>query len=170
MSRRKIIISAVLLMVFTFCVTTAGFLYLLKVHTGDLVSKMQFFRAVQIVKSKYVEDVPMDQLVAGAVKGMVDSLGDPHSVYMDAKMFKDFMIETEGSFGGVGIVVGVKDKLLTVVSPIEGTPGEQSGIKSGDQIVKIDGQPTAELALDEAVNKIRGPEGSSVVLTIKRGS
>lgn len=170
MSRRKIIGSAILLVLLTFSATTMGFFYLLKVHTGDVLSTVQFFRAVQIVKSKYVEDVPVDQLMAGAIKGMVGSLGDPHSIYMDAKMFKDFMIETEGSFGGIGIVVGVKDKMLTVVSPIEGTPGDQAGIKSGDQIVKIDGQLTKELALDEAVNKIRGPEGSSVVLSIKRGN
>ncbi|MBU2699214.1 carboxyl-terminal processing protease [Sporomusaceae bacterium BoRhaA] len=170
MSRRKIIGSAILLVLLTFSATTMGFFYLLKVHTGDVLSTVQFFRAVQIVKSKYVEDVPVDQLMAGAIKGMVSSLGDPHSVYMDAKMFKDFMIETEGSFGGIGIVVGVKDKMLTVVSPIEGTPGDQAGIQSGDQIVKIDGQLTKELALDEAVNKIRGPEGSSVVLSIKRGN
>jgi carboxyl-terminal processing protease len=170
MSRRKIIGSAILLVLLTFSATTMGFFYLLKLHTGDVLSTVQFFRAVQIVKSKYVEDVPVDQLMAGAIKGMVGSLGDPHSIYMDAKMFKDFMIETEGSFGGIGIVVGVKDKMLTVVSPIEGTPGDQAGIKSGDQIVKIDGQLTKELALDEAVNKIRGPEGSSVVLSIKRGN
>jgi len=170
MSRRKIIVCALLLVLFTFSATTAGFFYLLKVHTGDVLSTVQFFRAVQILKSKYVEDAPMDKLMAGAIKGMVDSLGDPHSIYMDSKMFKEFMIETEGSFGGIGIVVGVKDKNLLVVSPIEGTPGEQAGIKSGDLIVKIDGQLTKDLALDEAVNKIRGPEGSSVVLSIKRGS
>ena len=126
-------------------------------------------RALQVVKSRYVEDVSVDTLMAGSIKGMVNSLNDPHSIYMDNKMLKDFMIETEGSFGGVGIVIGTKDKLLTVVAPIEGTPGEKAGIKSGDQIIKIDGQDTKDLALDEAVNKIRGPEGSKVVLTIKRG-
>ena len=112
----------------------------------------------------------MDTLMTGAVKGMVASLGDPHSVYMDQKMFKEFMIETEGSFGGVGIVVGVKDKMLTVVSPIEGTPGDKAGIKSGDRIIKIDGQDTKDMTLDEAVSKIRGPEGSQVTLLISRGS
>ena len=170
MSRRKLIASAILLVFCTFVVTTAGFLYVLKVHTGDVLSSLQFFRAVQVVESKYVEDVPLDKLMAGAIKGMVESLGDPHSLYMDAKMFKEFMIETGGSFGGVGIVVGVKDKKLLVISPIEGTPGEQSGIKSGDQIVGIDGQPTKDMPLDGAVSKIRGPEGTTVVLSIKRGN
>ncbi len=169
MSRRKIIFGAVLLVLVTFLTTSAGFLYLMNAWSADVVSTVRVLRALQVVKARYVEDVPVDTLMAGSIKGMVNSLNDPHSIYMDAKMFKEFMIETEGSFGGVGIVIGTKDKLLTVVAPIEGTPGEKAGIKSGDQIIKIDGQDTKDLALDEAVNKIRGPEGSTVVLTILRG-
>jgi carboxyl-terminal processing protease len=153
-----------------FMATAGGMLYLLRLGSDDVVGTAKFFRALQIVKSRYVEDVPMDTLMTGAIKGMVASLGDPHSVYMDSKLYKEFMIETAGSFGGVGIVIGVKDKLLTVVSPIEGTPGEKAGIKSGDKIVKIDNQETKDMALDEAVNKIRGPEGTQVTLTIVRGS
>ncbi len=170
LSRRKIIIGAILLVVFTFTATAGGFLYLINGNSKDVVSTLKFFRAVQIITSRYVEPVPMETLMAGAVKGMVNSLGDPHSVYMDAKMYKEFMIETEGSFGGVGIVIGVKDKMLTVVSPIEGTPGEKAGIKSGDQIAKIDGKDSKDMALDEAVGKIRGPEGSTVTLSIRRGN
>jgi carboxyl-terminal processing protease len=169
LSRRKIIFGAVLLVLVTFLTTSAGFLYLMNAWSSDVASTIRVLRALQVVKARYVEDVPVDTLMAGSIKGMVNSLNDPHSVYMDAKMFKEFMIETEGSFGGVGIVIGTKDKLLTVVAPIEGTPGEQAGIKSGDQIIKIDGQDTKDLALDEAVNKIRGPEGSQVALTILRG-
>ena len=169
MSRRKLVYGAVLLVLVTFLTTSAGFLYLMNAWSSDVVSTLRVLRALQVVKSRYVEDVSVETLMAGSIKGMVNSLNDPHSVYMDAKMFKEFMIETEGSFGGVGIVIGTKDKHLTVVAPIEGTPGEQAGIKSGDEIIKIDGQDTKDLALDEAVNKIRGPEGSQVVLTIKRG-
>jgi len=156
--------------VFTFTATAGGFLYLLNGNSTDVLSTLKFFRALQIVTTRYVEPMPMETLMAGAVKGMVTSLGDPHSIYMDAKMYKEFMIETEGSFGGVGIVIGVKDKMLTVVSPIEGTPSEKAGIKSGDQIAKIDGKESKEMALDEAVSKIRGAEGSTVTLSIRRGS
>lgn len=159
---------AILLVAFTFTATAGGFLYLLNGNSADVLSTLKFFQALQIVKTRYVEPVPMETLIAGAIKGMVNSVGDPHSIYMDAKMYKDFMIETEGSFGGVGIVIGVKDKVLTVVSPIEGTPGEKAGIKSGDKILKIDGKECKEMALDEAVGKIRGPEGSSVTLSILR--
>ena len=169
-NRRKLFIGAILLVVATFVLTAGGFLYLLNAGSADVVSTLKFFRALQIVKARYIEEVPMETLMTGAIKGMVNALGDPHSVYLDAKMYKEFMIETEGSFGGVGIVIGVKDKVLTVVSPIEGTPGDKAGIKSGDQILKIDGQDTKDLALDEAVNKIRGPEGSQVTLTIRRPS
>lgn len=170
MSKRKIIVGAILLVVFTFVATAGGFFYLLRLGSDDVVSTLKFFRALQIIKSRYVEDVSMDTLMTGAVKGMVGSLGDPHSIYMDPKMYKEFMIETEGAFGGVGIVIGVKDKLLTVVSPIEGTPGEKAGIKSGDRIIKIDGKDTKDMALDEAVNQIRGPEGTQVTLTIQRAN
>jgi len=168
LSKRKIIIGAILIVVLTFTATVGGFLYMLKFDSSEIAGAMKLFRAMQIIKSRYVEDVPGSTLMNGAIKGMVNSLGDPHSIYMDAKMYKEFMIETEGSFGGVGIVVGVKDKMLTVVSPIEGTPGDKAGIKSGDRILKIDGQDTKEMALDQAVSKIRGPEGSQVVLTISR--
>lgn len=169
MSRRKIIFGAIAIVVATVLLMSSMFVYLLQSTLGDAAGAIRLFRAMQIIKARYVEDVPVDTLMTGAIKGMVNSLGDPHSIYMDAKMYKEFMIETEGSFGGVGIVLGAKEKVLTVISPIEGTPGEKAGIKSGDEIVKIDGQDTKGLALDEAVSKIRGPEGTQVTLTIRRG-
>lgn len=169
LSRRKIIFGAIALVVATVLLMSGLLVYLLQSTLGDAAGAIRLFKALHIIKSRYVEDVPVDTLMTGAVKGMVNSLGDPHSIYMDPKMYKEFMIETEGSFGGVGIVLGAKDKVLTVISPIEGTPGEKAGIKSGDEIVKIDGQDTKGLALDEAVSKIRGPEGTKVTLTIRRG-
>jgi len=170
LSRRNVIIGAILLVVFTFTATAGGFLYLLNGKSNDIVSSFKFFRALEMVKERYVEPVPMETLIAGAVKGMVNSLGDPHSIYMDAKMYKEFAIETEGSFNGVGIVIGMKDKTLTVISPIEGTPSDKAGIESGDQIIQIDGKDSKDMALDEAVSKIRGVEGSTVVLGIRRGN
>jgi carboxyl-terminal processing protease len=160
---------AVALVAATFLLTAGTFFYLLQSWTGDAVGAVKLFRVIQQVKARYVEDIPVETLMNGAIKGAVGALGDPHSVYMDKRMYREFMIETEGSFSGVGIVLGVKDKILTVVSPIEGTPGDRAGIKSGDQIVKIDGHDTKDMALDEAVSKIRGPEGTQVVLGIRRG-
>lgn len=142
--------------------------YLTQMNPEELAATLKLFRAVQVVKGQYVGTAEGSLLMTGSIKGMVNSLGDPYSVYLDPKMFSELMLETKGSFGGVGIVLGVKEKQLTVVAPIEGTPAEAAGIQSGDLIIKIDNQDTKDMALDEAVGKIRGQEGSKVVLTIQR--
>ena len=135
-SRRNIIIGAILLVVMTFILTAGGALYLFDQMVPDVNGALKLMRAMDVVKSRYIEVVTPETLMNGAIKGMVNSLGDPYSIYMDAKMYKEFRMETEGSFSGVGIVISVKDKMLTVVSPIEGTPGEKAGIRSGDQILR----------------------------------
>ena len=160
---------AILLIGVTFILTAGGALYLFRQMVPDTTGAIQLIRAMDLVRSRYIEQVPVETLMNGAIRGMIGSLNDPYSIYMDAKMYRDFRMETEGSFSGVGIVISVKDKQLTVVSPIEGTPGEKAGIRSGDQIVKIDGKDTKDLALDEAVSRIRGKEGTEVVLTLRRG-
>ncbi len=169
MSKRRLYAGAAAIVAATFLLTTGMYYYLLQAWTGDAWDAVKLFRVIGQIKARYVEDVAVHTLMDGAIKGAVGSLGDPHSIYLDKRMYREFMIETGGSFGGVGIVIGVKDKILTVVSPIEGTPGDKAGIKSGDQILKIDGKDTKDMALDEAVSKIRGPEGSQVILTIRRG-
>jgi carboxyl-terminal processing protease len=163
------VIGAILLVTLTFLATAGGALYLFDRMVPDTTGAMKLMRAIDVVRSRYIEEVPIERLMSGAIRGMVNSLNDPYSIYMDAKMYKEFRMETEGSFSGVGIVISVKDKSLLVVSPIEGTPGEKAGIRSGDQILKIDGQDTKDLALDEAVGKIRGKEGTDVTLTLRRG-
>lgn len=168
-SRRKIVVGAILLVMVTFTITAGGALYLFGQMVPDTTGAIRLMRAVDVVRSRYIEEVPVETLMNGAIKGMINSLNDPYSIYMDAKMYKEFRMETEGTFSGVGIVISVKDKQLIVVAPIEGTPGEKAGIRSGDQIMKIDGKDTKELALDEAVGKIRGKEGTDVVLTLRRG-
>ena len=144
--------------------------YLSQMNPDELAATLKLLRAVQVVKAQYVGKVDGGNLMTGSIRGMVNSLGDPYSVYMDPKMYSDLMLETKGSFGGVGIVLGVRDKRLTVVSPIEGTPAEAAGIQTGDQILKINGQDTKDMALDEAVSRIRGPEGSKVTLTLQRSA
>lgn len=167
--RSQVIIGAILLVFVTFSATIGGMLYLVGMDSGDFAALIRLQRTMRMIRTQYVEPVDSDTLMQGAIRGMVKSLGDPHSLYMDEKMYKEFMMETNGSFGGIGVVIGVKDKMLTVVAPIEGTPGEKAGIKSGDQVLKIDGKETKDMALDEAVGKIRGAEGTQVVLTLRRG-
>ncbi len=168
-SRRNLILGAILLVGVTFILTAGGALYLFQQMVPDTTGTVKLIRAMDVVRNRYIEPVSADTLMNGAIRGMVGSLNDPYSIYMDTKMYREFRMETEGSFSGVGIVISVKDKQLTVVSPIEGTPGERAGIRSGDQIIKIDGKDTKELALDEAVSKIRGKEGTDVTLTLRRG-
>lgn len=167
--RRNIVIGAVGLVLITFILTSALFISIFRTQLASVSDTGKFVRVLAIIKSRYVEEVPVANLMSGAIKGLVEGLNDPHSVYMNAKIYKEFQIETEGSFGGVGIVIGLKEGAgLTVIAPIEGTPGERAGIKSGDVILQIDGQDTKEMHQDEAVAKIRGPEGTQVTLTIRR--
>lgn len=168
-NRRKIIIGAVGLVFATFILTSSLFIYLFQTQAASVADTGKFIKVLAIIKARYLEEVPVAHLMSGAIKGLVEGLNDPHSIYMDEKIYKEFQIETEGTFGGVGIVIGLKDgKTLTVIAPIEGTPGERAGIKSGDQIVQIDGQDTKDMNQDEAVAKIRGAEGTQVTLAIRR--
>ena len=126
-----------------------------------------FAQALDIVAEQYVEAKSIKNLVYGAVQGAVGSL-DPHSSFMTPEEFKELQVETKGKFSGIGIEITLKNRILTVVSPIEGTPAFRAGIKAGDQIVKVDGTPTKNLSLTDAVRKIRGSKGSRVTLTINR--
>lgn len=126
-----------------------------------------FAQALDLVGQNYVEVKPTKDLVYGAIQGVVSTL-DPHSSFMTPDEFKELQIETKGRFSGIGIEITLKDRILTVVSPIEGTPAYRAGLKAGDQILKINGTPTKNLPLTEAVKMIRGPKGSKVTLTINR--
>jgi len=129
-----------------------------------------FFEAISIVRSEYIEkNINIEQLVQGAIKGMLLELDDPYSRYLDPISFQRerenlFM----GHFDGLGIIVTIVDNQLTVISPIEDTPAYQAGIKAGDNIMQIDGEPTKSMNLDDAVNILRGEKGTLVTLTIQR--
>ena len=168
MSKKKIIVGAVILVIVTVASTLAGVCYFLGLNFNGAAGTMRLLTAIQFVQKQFVNDVENEQLINGAISGMMDSLNDPHSVYLDQKMYKELMAHTEGSFGGIGVVMGLKDKEITVVSPIEGTPGAAAGIKTGDKIVKIDGVDAKEISIEQAAAKIRGEVGTKVVLTIRR--
>jgi carboxyl-terminal processing protease len=119
------------------------------------------------VKSSYVEPVTDKKLAEGAVKGMLAAL-DPHSSYMDAKEFKEMMVQTRGEFGGLGMQVTMENGFVKVVSPIDDTPAAKAGMKPNDLIVAIDDAPVADMTLEEAVDKLRGPIGSQVKITVRR--
>lgn len=126
-----------------------------------------FTEVLSIVKKNYVEDIKTKDLIYGAIKGMLNSL-DPHSSFMSPEGYKEMQMDTKGEFGGIGIQIGIKDGILTVIAPIEDTPAYNAGIKAGDKIIKINEQSTKDMGLLDAVNKMRGPRGTSVKITIMR--
>src|SRR5512141_1526525 len=114
-------------------------------------SKLKLFGDVlSIIQSSYVEEVNIDNLVRGAVNGMVQTL-DPHSSYLTPDMLKQVEVETRGAFGGLGIEIGVKDGMLTIIAPIDDTPASRAGLKAGDVIVKIENDATREMTINDAV-------------------
>ena len=169
-SFKKNIFKIIVIITVTVLVVLNGLYFGLGFNKVGVVNTIKILGIYSLINKSYVNDVVSDKLVAGMIKGMVESLGDEHSIYLDKKMYQEMLMKTEGYFGGVGIVLGVKDKDLTVVAPIEDTPGFLAGIKPGDIIVAIDQINVKELSLEEAVNKIRGAQGSTVVLTIKRSA
>ncbi len=127
----------------------------------------KFTRVISIVEQYNVDDVTIEELMNKALDGMMKNL-DAHSNFLTAEQYEKLQIQTKGSFGGLGITVGVKDGALTVIAPIEGTPADKAGLKSGDIILKIDDQSTLDMTIDEAVSIMRGEIGTPIDLTIVR--
>lgn len=126
-----------------------------------------FADVLSLLQREYVEETKSKDLIYGAIKGMLETL-DPHSAFLPPQMFKEMQEETKGRFEGLGIEITIRDGVLTVVSPIEDTPAYRAGIQAGDQILRIDGEPTKNLSLMDAVKRMRGPKGTKVTLTIMR--
>jgi carboxyl-terminal processing protease len=126
-----------------------------------------FTEVLSIVQNQYVDEVPPKDLIYNAIKGTLRGL-DPHSSFLDPESYKEMQVETSGSFGGLGIEITLKDDILTVVSPIEGTPAYRAGLLTGDRIIKIDGLSTKDMQLPDAVKRMRGKPGTKVTITIVR--
>jgi carboxyl-terminal processing protease len=140
------------------------------VLTDDTYDSLRpLIQSISLIKANYVDEskTKQQELVYGAIKGMVATL-DPYSQFMDPQSFKDMKQDTQGSFGGLGIEIAIRDNQLTIITPIEGTPAFRAGIQPGDLIMKIDGKTTEALALTDAVHKMRGVPGTKCVLTVRR--
>ena len=167
--KKRFTITVVLISIFV-----AGALFLngsggeVKADTKDVYKNIEVFTEVlRQIEKNYVDPQDPQKLIYGAIKGMVRSL-DPHSSFLTKEEHQELMMETKGSFSGIGIEITVKDNILTVVSPIEDTPAYKAGVKAGDKIIKVEGKSTKDMTLLEAVKKIRGPKGTQVKLTIAR--
>jgi len=159
---------ALLFIVIVFFLIISGSSQNVVADTEEVYKNIEVFSEVlRKVEKNYVEGTDAKALIYGAIKGMVETL-DPHSSFITPEDYKELMIETKGSFPGVGIVITVKDKVLTVVSPIEGTPAYEAGMKAGDQIIMIGDRSTKDISIREAVKLIRGPKGTKVKLTVRR--
>ena len=132
-----------------------------------LAAYEKFVNVVNMIEMYYVDKIDTTTIINKALKGLLPNL-DAHSSYLDKKSFKTLKIETSGEFGGLGIVVGMKNGVLTVISPIDDTPAFKAGIKAGDIILKINNKATLDMSLDEDVNLMRGKPGTKITLTIVR--
>src|SRR6266436_3008851 len=130
-----------------------------------------FSYVMERVRKDYVDGQKLtyQDLVYGALKGMLSTL-DPHSEFMEPEKYKELQSDTQGVFGGLGIVISMKDNYITVVAPIEDTPGFKAGILSGDRILKIDGRSTEKMSLPDAVKTLRGEPGTEVTISAFRPS
>lgn len=168
-SRKKFLVNIILISLFV-----GGALFLngnggvVKADTDEVYKNIEIFvEVLRQIEENYVEPQDPGDLISGAIKGMVRNL-DPHSSFMTKDEHSELMLETKGSFTGIGIEITMKDEILTIVSPIEGTPAYKAGIKSGDRIIKIEDESTKDMSMMEAVKRIRGPKGTKVNLTIAR--
>lgn len=140
------------------------------VHQPGTMDFSLFWDAYGKLQEKFIspEKIDNQKIVYGAIEGMASSLGDPYTAFFNPTDGQRFQQDLSGSFQGIGVEVGIRKSQLTVIAPLDGTPGQKAGLKSGDMIFKIDGKDTANMTTDEAVNIIRGAKGTEVTLTIFR--
>ena len=149
---------------------TGGWLLQRGIEHGsvDYVGARLFDNVLAHVANQYVDSIPMAELYTKAAAGMVDELGDPHSVYLSGRRLGTLTESTTGNYAGLGIQIDVRNGWITIISPLPGTPAERAGIQPGDRIVAVDGKSTQGYTPDEARETLRGPEGSKVSITVDR--
>ncbi len=146
-------------------ITVAGLVVAKAANVRDTM--LLFQDVMQKIRDEYVDQVDLEKLIYGGIRGMLNTL-DPHSQFLTKKQYDDLMVSTHGSFGGLGIEIDIRNDWLTVIAPIEGTPAHQVGIIGGDRIVKIEGKSTRGITMTDAIQKLRGPKGTDVTITIQR--
>jgi len=172
--KRKIIFSVSLLillgMVFSAGFYFGGYKKVCEVCPPSDIDFSLFWESWKVLEEKFVDKTKFDvqKMIYGAISGMVESLGDPYTVFMTPPESKKFTEDVKGSFSGIGIEIGIKKEQLVVISPLEGTPAQKAGLKAGDSILAINGTSTFGITTDEAVGVIRGERGTEVTLTMNR--
>ena len=173
MNKSRVVLSGIII---SLLVSSALFVGLVanetqKVKPNSQENKLESFkklrRIMAIVEENYVDELSFDEIANKAIDGLLSNL-DAHSTYLNKKKFDDLRANTDGEFGGIGITVGLKDGALTIIAPVDGTPGDKAGLKSGDVIIKVNDKSTIDMSIDDAVNLMRGAPRTKVELTIVR--
>ncbi len=159
--------SVLVAMVLSFILSPAILAKEAKKEESRLDSYNKLRKVIGTVEKYYVDELTLEQIVDKAIDGLLSNL-DAHSSYLNEKKFEELKIQTNGEFGGIGITIALKEGALTIIAPIEGTPADKAGLKSGDIILKIDNESTLNMSIDEAVNRMRGKPNTKVQLTIVR--
>ena len=168
MSKNKIFVYIILTALVSSILTITGICLLLELNAGRAANLARLFCAMHFIEDHYVDSVDYTKMIDGAIGGMVHSLGDPHSIYLDQRLYNQIKSDTSGSFGGIGVYMGFKNGGVQVMSVMPNSPGEQVGLKAGDSILAVNGTPVTEIAPDEVALKIRGESGTTVDLLIHR--
>ena len=166
--KKKIIIAILISALASSILTVAGICILLNLDGKGLLNIGRLIGAMNFIESHYVQEVDKNELVDGAISGMVKSLDDPHSIYLEPKLYSRLKADTSGSFGGIGVYMGFKEGNVNVLSVMPDSPGEKVGLMAGDLILAVDSQPVTEIDPSEVALKIRGKVGSDVELLIHR--
>lgn len=156
-----------IVMILSFLSSSVSLAQETKGEESRLDSYNKLRKVIGTVEKYYVDKLTLEQIVDKAIDGLLSNL-DAHSAYLDEKKFEELKIQTNGEFGGIGITIALKEGALTIIAPIEGTPGDKAGLKSGDIILKIDNESTLNMSIDDAVNRMRGKPNTKVQLTIVR--
>lgn len=164
----KLVLFSLLLLVILALAFGSGFTLGSQSSPGSSEGKAVLTQAWDFIFNDYVDQARLDDsaLSQAAIKGILEELDDPYTSFLDAESFKLGLSSLHGEIEGIGAQVGIREEQLTVIAPIAGSPADQAGVKAGDVILEVDGQPTSEMSLAEAVLKIRGPKGTAVVLLI----
>ena len=166
--KKKTIFFGIAIAIFSSLATLCGLAAILGLDIPQLAQLSRFMATLRFVQLRYVDEVNDEALINGAISGLMKSLDDPYSLYLDPKMYKRMQDQTSGQFGGIGVVMGFDDGGVHVISVIPGTPSEAAGLRPADRIVAVNGESTADMPPENVAVTIRGEAGTEVILTIDR--
>ena len=166
--KKKIFAVLLLTALISSALTVLGICFVLNLDAKSAINLGRFLSAMNFIELQYVQDVDKDKLIDGAISGMVRSLGDPHSIYLEPKLYSQLKADTSGAFGGIGVYMGFKDNGVQILNVIPDGPGDRSGLKAGDSILAVNSEPVNQIEYGEVALKIRGEVGTSVELLVHR--